>query len=81
MLAVATAVLQLAADEVASSEATLRRLLRLGGFGLASAQFTTPLAFIASIAASAAQPGTNALLDGVLPDVSQLHDRLRAALI
>ena len=82
MLAAASAVLDLAADEADSGavSVTLRRPLRLGGFGLSSAQFTSPLAFIASIASSAAQPGSHPLSDGALPSVSLLHQWLRAAL-
>ena len=49
-------------------------------FGLSSARFTSPLAFIASFAASAAQPGVHPLSGGVLPSVSLLHQWLRTAL-
>ena len=54
--------------------------LRLCGFELSLARFTSSLAFIASIAASAVQPGTHALADGALPTAPQLHAWLRAAL-
>ena len=80
LLAAAVAVLNLTADEVGDSAGTLRRPLRLGGFGLTSARFTSPLAFIGSIAASAAQPGVHALSDGTLPTASELHGWLRDAL-
>ena len=70
------------ADEAGSGvvSVTLRRPLRLGGFGLSSAQFTSPLAFIASTASFAAQPGSHPLSDGALPSVSLLHQWLRTAL-
>ena len=44
------------------------------------AEVTSPLAFIASVAASAAQPGAHLLSVGELPSVSLLHQWLRAAL-
>ena len=82
LLEAATCVLDLAADEAndAAVRATLIRPLRLGGFGLSSALFVSPLAFIASVAASAAQPGMHPLSDGDLPQTSVLHQWLRAAL-
>ena len=80
LLNAAACVLDLAPDELGAVEATLRRPLRLGGFGLSSAQFTSPLAFIASVASSAAQPGAHPLSDGDLPTVSLLHQWLRTAL-
>lgn len=80
LLAAAACVLDLAADEVDGAEAALRRPHRLGGFGLSCARFTSPLAFIASVAASAAQPGAHPLSVGELPAVSLLHQWLRAAL-
>jgi hypothetical protein len=82
LLAAAACILDLAADEIVSEavQATLRRPLRLGGFGLSPASFTSPLAFIASIASSAAQPGVHPLSGGALPSVSLLHQWLRTAL-
>ena len=64
LLVAAAAILDLAADEADSDTvlATLRRPLRLGGFGLSSAQFTSPLAFISSVASSAAQPDAQKIL-------------------
>ena len=57
LLEAAGCVLDLAADEAGDSGVCdiLRRPRRLGGFGLFSAVFVSPLAFIASVAASAAQ--------------------------
>lgn len=56
LLATAASIVDLAADKADSDtiHATLHRSLRLGGSGLWSAQFTSPLAFIASIASLAA---------------------------
>ena len=80
LLKAAACVLDLAAEEVGCADAVLRRPRRLGGFGLSSALFTSQLAFIASIASSAAQPGTHPFSDGELLTVSLLHQWLRAAL-
>ena len=78
----AATVLELADDEIAmpAVEATLRRPRRLGGFGLASAAFISPLAFIASVAQSAAQSGSHPLAADTLPTTSLLHQWLHAAL-
>lgn len=78
----AACVLDRAADEASKVDvrAMLVRQLRLGGFGLSSVVFVSPLAFIASVAASAAQAGTHPLLDGALPTASALHQWLRSAL-
>ena len=84
LLVAAAAILDLAADEANSDavHATIRRPLRLGGFGLSSAKFTSPLAFIASIASSATQPAAHQVLlcGNTLPPATLLHQWLRAAL-
>ena len=59
---------------------TLQRPRRLGGFGLSSAVLASPLAFLASVAASAAQPGEHPLSCDTLPASSLLHSWLEAAL-
>ena len=51
-----------------------------GGFGLASATLISPLAFLASVAQSAAQPGGHPLSADTLPTTSLLHQWLHAAL-
>jgi hypothetical protein len=81
LLSAAATVLDLANDEASGiTHACLQRPRRLGGFGLSSAVFVSPLAFIASIAGSAAQPGTHPLSDDALPSESLLHQWLQAAL-
>ena len=57
LMSAATHVLDLAAHErTAAVMETLQRPRRLGGFGLLSAVCVSPFAFLASVAASAAQP-------------------------
>ena len=81
MLTAAAAVLDLSAHEMTPAIAqALQRPRRLGGFGLSSAVLVSPLAFIASVAASAAQPSDHPLSPDTLPSTSQLHHWLRAAL-
>ena len=81
MLSAALRVLDVAADEATGVVVdSLQRPRRLGGFGLSSAVFASPLAFIASVAASAAQPGGHPLSHSTLPVNSLLHQWLDAAL-
>ena len=63
-----------------SVEEALQRPRRLGGFGLSSAVLLSPFAFIASVAASAAQPGSHPLSVDTLPAASSLRQWLHAAL-
>jgi len=81
LLAAATHVLGVEANEVTDAVVeSLQRPRRLGGFGLSSAVFVSPFAFIASVAASAAQPDSHPLSDDTLPAASLLHQWLHAAL-
>ena len=82
LLQAARTKLDLAAHEQTdATQAVLRRPLRLGGFGLSSAVFTSPIAFISSVAHSAAQPGDYSLLtDDALPPDSLLHEWLYYAI-
>ena len=74
-------VLDLATHELTESvEEALQRPRRLGGFGLSSAVLLSPFAFIASVAASAAQPGSHPLSVDTLPAASSLRQWLHAAL-
>ena len=73
--------LDLATHELTESvEEALQRPRRLGGFGLSSAVLLSPFAFIASVAASAAQPGSHPLSVDTLPAASSLRQWLHAAL-
>lgn len=83
LLQAARTILDLAAHErTDATQAVLRRPLRLGGFGLSSAVFTSPIAFIASIAHTAAQPGDHSLsTDDALPADSLLREWLHNAII
>ena len=81
LISAATHVLDVAADEATGPViAALQRPRRLGGFGLLSTVFISPFAFIASVAASAAQSGNHPLSVDALPVTSLLHQWLDAAL-
>ena len=81
LLSAATHVLAVSPDEeTAAVVEALQRPRRLGGFGLTSAVIVSPFAFIASVAASAAQTGGHPLSHPTLPAASPLHQWLRAAL-
>ena len=81
LVTAATHVLGLAANEVTDAVVeSLHRPRRLGGFGLSSAVLNSPFAFIASVGASAAQPGSHPLSAGTLSAVSLLRQWLHAAL-
>ena len=81
MVDTAQRVLNLATHELTESvKEALQRPRRLGGFGLSSAVLLSPFAFIASVAASAAQPGSHPLSVDTLPAASSLRQWLHAAL-
>ena len=81
MVDTAQRVLDLATHELTEAvEEALQRPRRLGGFGLSSAVLLSPFAFIASVAASAAQPGSHPLSVDTLPAASSLRQWLHAAL-
>jgi len=82
LLSAVAAVLDLADDEIGDADvvATLHRPRALGGFGLSSAVFVSPFAFLASVAASAAKPGGHPLAVDELPTTSLLYRWLHAAL-
>ena len=63
-----------------TQQEALQRPRRLGGFGLSSVVLLSPFAFIASVAASAAQPGSHPLSVDTLPAASSLRQWLHAAL-
>ena len=58
----------------------LQRPRKLGGFGLTCTTDHSPFAFLASVAASAGQPGNHPLSAGPLPADSLLHQWLDTAL-
>jgi hypothetical protein len=81
LMSAAMNVLQLTEREQTDAvRARLQAPLRHGGFGLSSAQHTAPIAFLASVAASAAQPGDHTLNIDTLPSTAQLHTWLSETL-
>ena len=82
MLRAVAVVLDLADHELGGANvvATLRRPRALGGFGLSSAVFVSPFAFVASVAASAAKPGGHPLADDELYATSLRHQSLDSIL-
>ena len=82
MVEAAQRVLDLATHELTDAvKEALQQPRRLGGIGLSSAVLLSPFAFVASVAASAAQPGGHPLSVDTLPDASLLHQWLHSALI
>ena len=81
LIAAATRVLDVAESErTATVVESLQRPRSLGGFGLSSAVHVSPLAFIASVASSAALLGDHPLAANTLPPSSLLREWLDAAL-
>ena len=81
VLGAAARVLDLSSADAANIDLLLAMQLprRLGGFGLQAAHIVSPFAFLASVAASAAQPG-NHPLSAVLPETSLLYECLHDTL-